>query len=597
MAGAISVTATDAAAPPCDPDFSEATVLWPVTEAEKSMTVRRNGNGRRRVVALVGGVALAVGGTVLTAPTAEAAGVLTLIGNNSDNVITVGREAGGRIVVTGAAVTGTPTVANTELIQVFGQGGNDTLTLSESGGALPRANLFGGSGADTLTGGSGADLLFGQAGNDALLGKLGADVLFGGDDSDTLTGGDADDQLFGEAGDDRMVWNNGDDTDLDEGGEGVDRVQVIGHTGSEVFTVRSVGVRVRLDRVGASSFSVDIGTSELLSLSTGAGQDSVDASGLTDPALRLEVSTGPENDAVTGSTGADLIDTGDGTDAVNGQGGDDRVFLGNGDDLVGWSPGDGNDVVEGDAGVDRLDFLGSSADERFQLAADGHSVRLTRSVAAVTMELDELEVIRLRASGGVDAIAIGDLSGTDVTDVETRLSVTETGAVDGLRDTVEVTGTAGDDTARVAGTVGFQQVTGTVPRVMVVGADRAPIDRIAISAGDGNDLVDASSLAAPAGIVIIGGSGDDALIGSEGDDVIFGGDGDDALIGRSGTDTLNGGLGDDLLIGGEIVTDGLIPTKAWLAGHVRTVDGDAVIDLGRTRLVVPGISAEALQEL
>jgi len=51
------------------------------------------------------------------------------------------------------------------LIQVFGQGGNDTITLNESNGALPAAELFGGTGNDVLTGGSGGDLLFGQSGN------------------------------------------------------------------------------------------------------------------------------------------------------------------------------------------------------------------------------------------------------------------------------------------------------------------------------------------------------------------------------------------------------------------------------------------------
>ena len=96
--------------------------------------------------------------------------------------------------------------------QVFGQGGDDVITLNEANGALPAANLFGGCGNDTITGGSGNDLLFGQAGNDTLLGKGGFDLLFGGDGNDTLTGGDADDQIFGEAGNDRMIWNPGDDT-------------------------------------------------------------------------------------------------------------------------------------------------------------------------------------------------------------------------------------------------------------------------------------------------------------------------------------------------------------------------------------------------
>src|SRR3954451_17988237 len=118
-------------------------------------------------------------------------GILTEFGDALDNNIITSRDAAGRILVNGGAVAtvgGTPTVANTTLIQVFGQGGNDSITMSEVNGALPAANLFGGAGNDVLTGGSGNDQLFGQAGNDTLLGKGGADLLFGGADNDTLTG-------------------------------------------------------------------------------------------------------------------------------------------------------------------------------------------------------------------------------------------------------------------------------------------------------------------------------------------------------------------------------------------------------------------------
>ena len=181
---------------------------------------------RRLITGAVIGVGALVGfsqpaGAAVTA--SFTAGSLSVFGDNLDNTITISRNAAGQILVNGGAVTvtgGTPTVANTALIQVFGQGGNDTITLSEANGALPRANLFGGAGNDTLTGGSGGDQLFGQAGNDTLLGKGGFDFLFGGSENDTLTGGDADDQVFGESGDDRMVWNPGDDTDLNEGGAG-----------------------------------------------------------------------------------------------------------------------------------------------------------------------------------------------------------------------------------------------------------------------------------------------------------------------------------------------------------------------------------------
>src|SRR5262245_6434725 len=111
------------------------------------------------------------------------AGLLSVFGDQQKNAVTVSRDAAGRILVNGGAVAidgGQATVANTAEILVSGQGGDDTIALDEANGALPAAELFGGTGNDVLTGGSGNDLLFGGAGNDTLLGKGGADFLFGG---------------------------------------------------------------------------------------------------------------------------------------------------------------------------------------------------------------------------------------------------------------------------------------------------------------------------------------------------------------------------------------------------------------------------------
>ena len=61
-------------------------------------------------------------------------------------------------------------------------------------------------------------------------------------------------------------------------------------------------------------------------------------------------------------------------------------------------------------------------------------------------------------------------------------------------------------------------------------------------------------------IVMDGGSGNDRLLGDDGDDYLTGGsgndflsgyDGDDYLTGGSGTDRLSGGAGNDVLIGGK----------------------------------------------
>ena len=110
----------------------------------------------------------------VTATFSAAQGILTVIGDAQDNTIVVSRDAAGSILVNSGAVTvlgGKPTVANTSLIQMFGLGGNDNLSLNETNGALPKANIFGGDGNDMLTGGSGADQLFGQAGERHLAGQ------------------------------------------------------------------------------------------------------------------------------------------------------------------------------------------------------------------------------------------------------------------------------------------------------------------------------------------------------------------------------------------------------------------------------------------
>jgi Ca2+-binding RTX toxin-like protein len=85
-------------------------------------------------------------------------GIVTLFGDALDNTITISRNAAGAILFNGVPIPGA-TVANTSLIRVFGQGGNDIITFDEANGALPSGLVFGGAGTDTISGGSGADLL------------------------------------------------------------------------------------------------------------------------------------------------------------------------------------------------------------------------------------------------------------------------------------------------------------------------------------------------------------------------------------------------------------------------------------------------------
>jgi Ca2+-binding RTX toxin-like protein len=486
----------------------------------------------------------------VTASFIPSAGMLSVFGDALDNSLVASRNAAGNILINGGAVAivgGTPTVANTATIQMFGQGGNDILTLNEANGALPRAMLFGGAGNDVLTGGSGSDQLFGQSGNDTLLGKGGFDLLFGGAGNDVLTGGDADDQVFGEGGNDRMIWNPGDDTDLFEGGAGTDTAEVNGGNGAEVFTTTANGTRVRFDRIDPAPFSLDIGTTENLVVHMNGGDDSFSATGNLAALIKITVDGGAGNDTILGSNGVDLLIGGDGNDFIDGQQGNDVSFLGVGDDIFQWDPGDGSDTVEGQDGTDAMRFNGSAGSEIFTASANGGRVLFTRNLGNIVMDLDGVERLDLSALGNTDTVIVNDLTGTDLTEVNVDLAGTIGGtAGDAAADVVIGNATNGNDIIDVFGAGTSVAVIGLAARLNVANAEGAN-DSLVINGLGGNDGITATTL--PAGVIKLtldGGAGDDTILGSQGADVILGGDGDDFVFGDNGNDTALLGAGDDL---------------------------------------------------
>ena len=450
-------------------------------------------------------------------------GVLSVFGDGLDNTEALSRNAAGTILVNGGAIPvqgGTPTVANTTLIQAFGGAGNDVITLDETNGALPRANLFGGDGNDVLTGGSGSDMLFGQAGNDVLLGRGGNDLLFGGTGNDVLTGGTGDDQMFGEAGDDRMVWNPGDGTDLMEGGAGTDTAEVNGGNGAEVFTAVANGTRLRFDRVDPAPFALDIGTTERLVVNMNGGDDRFTAGNGLASLVSITVDGGAGNDTITGGDGNDLLLGGDGNDAITGGRGNDIAFLGAGDDSFTWNPGDGNDVVEGQDGVDRLLFNGANIAETMQVSANGGRVQFTRDIANISMDLNGVERLEVNALGGADRITVNDLRGTAMTAVTINLAGAVGGtAGDGAADSVTALGTSGADLVTLAGAGTSASLLGLAARIDLTGAEGAN-DTLEVNLLGGDDRFDGSAL--PAGIlrlVVDGGAGNDSILGSSSNDV------------------------------------------------------------------------------
>jgi Ca2+-binding RTX toxin-like protein len=557
-------------------------------------------NGRRRAarrllagVVVVAGVAAATSSSALAATTATfSSGVLTVSGDGAGNSIVISRNAAGTILVNNGAIAvtgGTPTVANTALIRVFGLGGNDVITLNEANGALPAARLFGGASNDTLTGGSGADQLFGQGGNDTLLGRGGNDLLFGGGGNDTMTGGDGDDQAFAQGGDDRMIWNPGDDTDLNEGGGDDDTVEVNGGNGAEQFTATANGSRVRFDRVTPASFAIDIGTSEKLVVNANGGDDRFSASGNLAALIQITVDGGAGDDTLLGSNGDDVLLGGADYDFIDGNQGDDVALLGAGDDTFQWEPGDGSDVVEGQGGTDTMLFNGSNVNENMEVSANGQRVRFFRNVANITMDLNDVESIVAKTFGGTDNVVVNDLSGTDVTNVVADLAAIG-GGDDGQPDSVGVNATNDDDVVTVTGAGPDVQVGGLSALVSVSGGI-AGSDRLTVNGLAGDDVLDASGLAATALLLTLdGGDGDDVLIGGDGDDTLLGGSGDDVLIGGPGNDTLDGAPGNDVVLQGlgvNAVTSATAVGKHWLKTHARTIKRKTVLNVGGEKRTLP----------
>ena len=82
----------------------------------------------------------------------------------------------------------------------------------------------------------------------------------------------------------------------------------------------------------------------------------------------------------------------------------------------------------------------------------------------------------------------------------------------------------------------------------MTGAEAAN-DRLTINALGGDDVVNASALAASTiQLTASGDANNDIITGGAGNDTLLGGEGDDVLVGGPGIDVLDGGAGNNILI-------------------------------------------------
>ena len=313
------------------------------------------------------------------------------------------------------------------------------------------------------------------------------------------------------------------------------------------------------------------------------------------------------NDTLFGGIGNDMLDGDDGDDRLIGGAGDDQLTGGSGDDTYEFQFGDGLDTITDVAGLDRitwgngifesdLSFDNDGLDLAISLP-DGSTVSVTNWYADPGSRIEEFLFANVSL---VDAVELANRA-PEVAPIPT-FEATETQAFSASigadyfsdldpNDTLTFTATLVGGGALPAWLL-FDTATGGFSGTPAA-ADIGSI-AVEITATDAIGATVSSALilntVENAGFDITGGSGDDVLVGTQGDDFIDGGSGndsisglagDDVLIGNTGNDTIDGGDGDDLFIvegaglGKDVYTGG--------AGYDRIVGsaGDDVITFAR----------------
>jgi Ca2+-binding RTX toxin-like protein len=528
-------------------------------------------------------------------------------GTNDDDFIDVfGAGTSASVVGLSATVNIENSEGANDSLVVNLLGGDDSFSASALPAGIVKLTVDGGAGGDFIVGSRGADALLGGDANDFIEGLQGNDTAFlgAGDDVFQWDPGDGNDTIEGQTGDDRLLFfgaNVAENIDIAANGgrvlflrnianvtmdlDDVEQIDFVALGGADNIVVGDLSgtdaARVNLDLHGpgpngggdgqADSVTVN-GTNaadvfgaagdtagitvfglpatvkifnqeqanDRLVLNALGGDDVVDATSLEADGIQLAINGGLGDDVFRGSEGNDQFNGGDGNDVA---------LMGAGDDVFVWNPGDDNDILEGQDGFDRMIFNGANIAENIDILANGGRVIFFRNIANVVMDLNDVESIDFNALGGADTIAVNDLSGTDVVEVNINLAAAGGGG-DGAADNVIVAGTNADDVILALGDASGVAVLGLSAQVNITGAEAAN-DRLRINALAGDDVVEASGLAASAiALTADGGDNADVLIGGDGNDTLLGGSGDDVLLGGLGLDVLDGGLGDDIEIQG-----------------------------------------------
>ncbi len=278
-----------------------------------------------------------------------------------------------------------------------------------------------------------------------------------------------------------------------------------------------------------------------------SGPDEVDASASPrllrigdvgrEAANALIVKGSPLNDVITLAAGPGLpfdssVTGGDGADIINGSPRRDVIQGGPGGDSI--SGLGGNDQISGDAGADSL--TGGDGADTLDGGADADTMHYEDHAAAVT--------VTVGAGAGNDGNAQDGAAGSrdTVSNTEAVIGTAADDSLSGDGSANTLTGGGGNDV--LAGGAGNDTLDGGAGANTASYADHTAAVTVNLAdagadgaAGEQDTLVAIRDL--------VGGTGDDTLVGDGAANVIFGGGGKDIVIGQAGGDHLFGEAGDD----------------------------------------------------
>ena len=431
----------------------------------------------------------------------------TLTGNAGDNLI---QGANGNDIIEGGAGNDT----------LDGGAGTDTVTYASAASAvtvnlaIATAQNTGGAGTDILTT---FENLTGSAFNDTLIGNTGTNVLRGGDGNDLFDGGAGNDSFYGDNGIDTVTYETATgritvtlmlaarQNTTSSGTELFASIEnLVGSAFNDTFE-GSVGDNVINAGLGIDTLSFSRHTAAVTAnLSITTAQNT--GSGGNDTYIGFENIVGSNyNDILTGDAADNNINGGTGNDTIEG--------------------GAGNDILTGGSGTDLLTYANASA---------GVTVNLATTTAQNT------------GGAGTDTIAtFENLMGSAFNDTLTGNTATNT--LWGGAGNDRLDGGAGNDF--LYGGFGADYLDGNT------GTDWARYDddtagvtvNLTTGLGSGGQAQGDTLVGIE---YVMGGNGNDTLIGNTAANRLEGGSGNDRLEGGAGTDILYGGLDNDILNGG-----------------------------------------------